>query len=182
MAPSMVELTTDRLRLRPRIRDDLEACIAMDLDPQVGRYLNPFGPPTEFERRSALEKQMAGDWPPLGGVWAVERRDNPTFLGWCGLFPLEDSGLIEIGYRYNVTAWGQGIATEAATRVMEFGFGDLGIDPIVAVTHPENTASQNVLAKLGMTPRGLRRHYGLDLAFYELSCADYSAGSSLRDE
>jgi RimJ/RimL family protein N-acetyltransferase len=178
----MVELRTDRLRLRPRTRDDLEACVAMDLDPQVGRYLYPFGPPAELERRAALEKQMTGDWPPQGGVWAVERHGDPAFLGWCGLFPLEDAGLIEIGYRYNVAAWGQGIATEAAARVLEFGFGELGIDPIVAVTHPDNTASQNVLAKLGMVPRGLRRHYSLDLAFYELSRADYSACSSLRDE
>lgn len=153
----------------------------MDLDPEVGRYLYPHGRPTVGERRAALERQTAGDWPPVGGIWVVEWTHAPGFLGWCGLFPLQDSGLVEIGYRYTPGAWGKGVATEAAMRVLRHGFEDLGIDPIVAVTHPENNGSQAVLTKIGLRAKGLRFHYGLDLSFFELSKSDYLAQVSQRD-
>jgi ribosomal-protein-alanine N-acetyltransferase len=67
------------------------------------------------------------------------------------------------------------VATEAAQAVLEHGFRTLGFDPIVAVTHPDNRASQRVLEKLGFRSEGCRFHYGADLAFYALSCADYLA-------
>lgn len=44
---------------------------------------------------------MLVDWPEIGGYWVAEWRDRSGFLGWCGLFPPEDSGLVEIGYRFN---------------------------------------------------------------------------------
>ncbi|MDP6344301.1 MAG: GNAT family protein, partial [Alphaproteobacteria bacterium] len=47
------------------------------------------------------------------------------------------------------------------------------LDPIVAVTHPDNLASQRVLAKIGLRAEGRRFHYGLDLAFFSLARADY---------
>jgi len=176
--PSQTPLETARLRLRPRVRDDLESCVAMDMNPAVGRYLYPHGRPTEAERRAALERQMAGDWPPGGGMWVVEWRDNPGFLGWCGLFPLQQSGLIEIGYRYLEKAWGGGVASEAAACVLDFGFRALELDPIVAVAHPENVASHRVLEKIGLRRDGLRHYYDLDLAYFELSRADYLAAAA----
>ena len=169
-------MSTARLKPRPRTRDDLETCLAMDLDPEVGRFLYPHGRPTEAERRAALERQLAGDWPPIGGTWAVEWREAPGFLGWCGLFPLQESGLIEIGYRYLGKAWGHGVATEAAACVLDFGFQELALDPIVAVAHPDNVASHRVLEKIGLRRDGLRHYYDLDLAYFELSRAAYVAG------
>jgi RimJ/RimL family protein N-acetyltransferase len=166
-------LCTPRLRLRPRTSADLEACVAMDLDPQVHRFIYLDGPPDPARHRRHLQSRIASGWPPEGGIWVVEWQDEPGFLGWCGLFPLEDSGLIEIGYRYVRAAWGQGIASEAGRAVLDHGFRDLGIDPIVAVTHPDNRASQRVLEKIGLKARGRAFHYGLSLAFYHLSRADY---------
>lgn len=168
-------LETERLRLRPRTMADLDDCLAMDFDPEVGRYLYPHGRPSREERRRVLQEQLSGTWPPVGGAWTVEWCDRPGFLGWCGLFPLQDSGLTEIGYRFIPTSWGRGVATEAAARVLAHGFQALEIDPIVAVTHPENKASQAVLTKIGLRYQGLRFHYGLDLSFFELGRADYLA-------
>ena len=105
----------------------------------------------------------------------MERLDRPGFLGWCGVFPLEASGLMEIGYRTLRAAWGRGFATEAARAVLDHGFRVLDIDPIVAVTHPENHASQRVLAKIGLVPQGSRFHYAQQLAFYRLTRAAYLA-------
>jgi RimJ/RimL family protein N-acetyltransferase len=65
------------------------------------------------------------------------------------------------------------VATEAARRVLGHGFRDFEFDPIVAVTHPENSASQNVLKKIGLRSGGLQFHYGLDFRFLSLARADY---------
>jgi [ribosomal protein S5]-alanine N-acetyltransferase len=106
----------------------------------------------------------------------VAWRDEPGFLGWCGLFPLEHSGLIEIGYRYVRAAWGQGVATEAARAVLDHGFGTLAIDPIVAVAHPDNRGSRRVLEKIGLRQAGEAWHYGKWLPFYRLTRAAWLAG------
>jgi RimJ/RimL family protein N-acetyltransferase len=168
-------LTTQRLRLRPRAMSDLDACVAMDLDPDVHRFIYGNQPPDPAQHRANLRARIAGAWPPKGGIWVVEWRDLPGFLGWCGLFPLEASGLIEIGYRYIRSAWGQGIATEAARAVLDHGFRELGFDPIVAVTHPANLASRHVLKKIGLNACDSAYHYGQWLSFFRLSRTEYLA-------
>ena len=176
-AMQQATLTTQRLRLRPRTMADLDACVAMDLDPAVHRFIDS-QPPDPTERRAQLRTRIAAGWPTRGGTWVVEWQDAPGFLGWCGLFPLEDSGLIEIGYRYLPTSWGRGVATEAARAVLDHGFRALVFDPIVAVTHPANLASQHVLAKIGLAARGSAFHYGQRLRFFHLSRAAFLSAES----
>ena len=168
------ELETARLRLYPPRLADLEARLAMDRDPEVMRFIRPVSEDIEADRQQ-LRERIQGLVEPHQHFWHVERRDRPGFLGWCGVFALEDSGLIEIGYRYVRAAWGEGIATEAAAAVLDYGFRALGIDPIVAVTHPDNRGSQGVLRKIGLRPAGQAFHYGQDLAFFRLSRSDYLA-------
>jgi RimJ/RimL family protein N-acetyltransferase len=168
-------LWTRRLRLRRRTLDDLDANLAMDLEPQVHRYIFAKAPdPAHW--RARLAAQITSGWPPIGGIWTVERQGEPGFLGWCGLFPLQHSGLIEIGYRYLPAAWGQGIASEAGRAVLAHGFGELGLDAVVAVTHPDNRASQRVLEKIGLRPAGEAWHYGQWLRFFRLDRTHYRAG------
>ena len=171
-------LTTERLRLRARTMADLDACVAMDLDPEVHRFIYGNSPPGRREHRAHLRARIASGWPAEGGIWAVEWRHAPSFLGWCGLFPFEDSGPIEIGYRYTRSAWGQGVATEAARAVLDHGYRTLGFDPIVGVTHPANFASQRVLEKIGLQPRGTAFHYGQAVSFFEVSRGAYLAAAS----
>jgi RimJ/RimL family protein N-acetyltransferase len=167
----LVSFQTARLNLRPRDMADFDANLAMDLAPDVGLYLYPLGRPSEAELRQKLCRQLAGDWPDRGGVWSVEWREAPGFLGWCGLFPLDGGELIEIAYRYGAAAWGRGVATEAAAAVLELGFETFGFDPIVAVTHPGNAASKQVLRKIGLKSMGLKKAYGLELSYFELAAA-----------
>ena len=171
----MTDLVTARLSLRPFAMADVEDCLAMDLDPEVHRYIYFDGPPDAEAHRGKLRRRVEEGWPETGQIWTVERRHDPGFLGWCGLFPLEDSGFIEIGYRYRRAAWGQGVASEAARAVLQHGFTVFGFDPIVGVTHPDNLASQRVLEKIGLRLQGSARHYGLDVQFYRLDRADYTS-------
>ena len=175
------ELETPRLRLRPRTPSDFDACFAMDQDPEVARFI--WGEPPEPESyREVLRGRFASDWPPEGGIWTVEERAAPGCLGWCGLFPLEETGLIEIGYRYLPKAWGRGIASEAAARALDHGFRVFGFDPIVAVIHPENRASQRVAEKIGLRRQADGVHYGVTVAVFSLSRADYLEANKSEDD
>lgn len=171
-------LETDRLLLRPRVLSDLDANMAMDMDPDVNRFIWGDSPPDWQAHKEELIRRISSDWPSVGGIWAVERKAEPGFIGWCGLLPLEDSGMVEIGYRYAKAAWGQGIATEAAQKVLAHGFDVLGLDPIVAVTHPDNVRSQRVLKKTGLKRIGMSFHYGRNLAFFRLDADDYKAAQT----
>ncbi|MGG4166355.1 GNAT family protein [Rossellomorea vietnamensis] len=60
----------------------------------------------------------------------------------------------EIGYIVNPDYWGKGIATEVATLLIDFGFGELKLHRIYATCDPRNTGSSRVLEKVGMTKEG----------------------------
>ncbi len=166
-------LETARLRLYPPRLADLEARLAMDRDPEVMRYIRPI--PTDIEgQRADIRARILGQAGPAGHNWHMERLERPGFLGWCGIFALEDSGLMEIGYRLRRAAWGQGYATEAARAVLDHGFRVLEIDPIVAVADPDNRASLGVLRKIGLRPAGRAFHYGEELPFFRLARRDYA--------
>ena len=47
--------------------------------------------------------------------------------------------------------WDLGYASEAAAAALRFGFEELRLDEIVAVTVPANIRSQQVMRRLGMT-------------------------------
>jgi RimJ/RimL family protein N-acetyltransferase len=144
---------TERLILRARGLDDLEACVAINSDPRVMTYL---GTPWPLERqRVHLSRQMDADWGPGLGYWSIFRREAPgDLLGWAGVVPVGDGPEVQLAYRLKPDAWGAGIATEAASRVLAHAFGTLALPCVVALIHPDNGGSQNVIAKLGFSRDG----------------------------
>jgi RimJ/RimL family protein N-acetyltransferase len=75
-------------------------------------------------------------------------------LGWAGVVPVGDGPEVQLAYRLKPDAWGAGIATEAASRVLAHAFGTLALPCVVALIHPGNDRSQNVIAKLGFSRDG----------------------------
>lgn len=65
----------------------------------------------------------------------------------------------ELGYAVRADDWAKGYATEAATLMLDFGFGTLGLHRIQAACGPDNRPSQRMLAKLGFTPEGRIRDH-----------------------
>ncbi|MDJ0980428.1 MAG: GNAT family N-acetyltransferase, partial [Kiloniellales bacterium] len=168
----MRELLTSRLRLRGFRQDDLAALVAMNRDPEVMRYIRAVGSEEEETRKAAALISDNQDKPL--GIWAVEGRDDGCFHGAAMLICLPEGDDIEVGYRLVKAAWGRGLATEAALCLRDHGFEELGLEEIVAVADPGNTASHKVLRKIGLSFRGLRRAYGVDgLHFFGLTRGDW---------
>lgn len=162
-------LDTERLVLDDWSADDAGPLAALSADAEVMRHIGSGArslAQAESEAREFLAAPGAG---PLG-LWAIRDRMRRDFLGWVGLLPLDGGEEIEIGYRLPRHAWGRGIASEAAGRLLRHAFEDIGLERIVAVTSRENVGSQRVLTKLGFRYRGLRRVYGIDdVWYYDLS-------------
>lgn len=88
------------------------------------------------------------------GLWRIELRATADFVGYCGIRPylLDDVSEIEIGWHTKKAIWRQGIATEAAMAARDLAFGRFDVTRLVAVVHPQHSASRRVAEKIGMRP------------------------------
>jgi RimJ/RimL family protein N-acetyltransferase len=76
---------------------------------------------------------------------------------------------VELAYRLARSSWGQGLATEAARALVEYAFTVVELPRVVAVTYPDNRASQRVLEKLGFVPGGFIDYKGVQAAHYVIT-------------
>jgi RimJ/RimL family protein N-acetyltransferase len=102
--------------------------------------------------------------------WAVERREDGAFLGYCGLKRVDAqgtdlTGALETGWGIREEMWGKGYAREAAAASLDRAFGSLGADCVYAFTVAGNRASWGLMERLGMTRRA-------DLDFHDPSFSD----------
>jgi RimJ/RimL family protein N-acetyltransferase len=148
----MTELRTARLLLRSWRGSDLATWHALNTDPEVRRHLP--GMPSREDTDAAAARFQAGLDARGWSFWAVEVRGTGEFIGMAGLDPVEEGQPftgVEAGWRLARAAWGHGYATEAARAVVEFGFAELDLPEILAVTVPGNERSRAVMRRLGMT-------------------------------
>lgn len=143
----MTALQTMRLTLRPCQPSDRTDFIGLERDPEVMRFLNG---------GHAVDRENAGPnatfLMPEGTepcVWTARRTTSGAFVGWFCLWP-ESGTLAELGYRLRRMDWGQGLASEGASALVEWGFRKGGYDKIVATTMAVNYASRRVMEKIGM--------------------------------
>ncbi|MGO4371700.1 GNAT family N-acetyltransferase, partial [Paenibacillus sp. MCAF20] len=86
----------------------------------------------------------------------------------------------ELAYWMGKPYWGLGYATEAARRVVQFGFEELALNRIHAAAMTRNPASYNVMIKAGMKyegtfPQHIKKWEQYeDLVFYGLNRSDWS--------
>jgi ribosomal-protein-alanine N-acetyltransferase len=157
-----MRLETARLIIRSFEPRDAEAWLALVTDADVRRYLPARPTPTldaffgGLERRYAMERERGF------AMWAVEDKATGAFIGQCGLYPIEGIGPeIEIAYHYIKASWGKGYGTEAATAVLAYAFGTIGLDRVIALVMPENLGSCRVVEKAGKQFEGTATYYGI---------------------
>jgi RimJ/RimL family protein N-acetyltransferase len=176
-APRITQLPTERLVLREFTRDDVDALVALDADPRVMRFIGDGSVGSREACEAAIERVLARYAEDTGlGIWHATRQDDGSFVGWVSLKPCGDSTDIEVGYRLLHDAWGHGFATELTRAMLHRGFDEVGLDRIIAVTHPDNFVSQRVLAKAGLRDEGWGRYYGRDLRLFAMDIALWRAG------
>lgn len=146
---SAINLSTPRLFLRPFLPADAGEAFRLNADPEVMRFL----PKDEVfanveEAGYFMERYIAGMKEVPFARHAVVRKEDNTWLGWCGLKAL-DNGEVDLGFRFHRQYWGQGYATESGKAWLDYGFGERGLKIIIGNAAVGNTGSQRVLEKLG---------------------------------
>ena len=134
-------IETDRMLLRPFEPDDVAAYAAIRAKPEVVRHL-PGGEATvqqadEIAKRIVLD--FAAQWDKVGyGPWAVIEATSGRLLGHTGLRRLpEMGGETKILYMLDSSAWGRGLAAEAAIAARDFAFTKAGLSRVIAMALPE---------------------------------------------
>ena len=147
-----LSLFTDCLSLREFVETDFDALREIDTDPEVLRYRSRSEITPAQTREFLMQAQaQAAEQPRQQYALAVVLRDGERLIGQVGL-TLISSQYDEafMWYSVNRRDWGMGYATEAAGRLLRFGFEEAGLRRIFAECHPDNLASARVLEKIGM--------------------------------
>ncbi len=148
------ELATERLLLRRLKLSDAESLHAAFSDAELMTYWSS-GP---HKTLSQTQAYITGNMKPDIPTWAITHNQG-LVMGWAVLIPHRDN-VREIGYILRRDAWGKGYAREAAERVIQYGFEELGLRRIFADVDPDNIASVALLEKMGFMREGcLRREW-----------------------
>ncbi len=146
-------IVTARLLLRPFVETDLDFLYATYSRDDVARYL--YTPPlTRAEAAETLQKRMRrtaflaeGE----GIALMVERRDTGTPLGDVLLiWNSEQHRQAELGFVFHPDYHSQGFAREASEAMLRIGFAQFGLHRIIGRCDARNTASSELLERLGM--------------------------------
>lgn len=183
----MIQLETDRLILREWNPEDREPFARMNADAMVMEFLPRLLDPPASDK---LVERFKAHFKRHGyGPFALELKETGEFMGFVGLRQVEFDApftpAVEIAWRLSYDFWGKGYATEAAQRVLQYGFEDLKLKEIVSFTVHDNSRTLHIMEKIGMKRDekgdfdypGLAKGHPLGrFVLYRLKVKDFQAG------
>ena len=82
---------------------------------------------------------------------SIIEKGSGEFIGWCGLDHRNQTHEFPVlFYLLQESYWGNGLGTEAAQAVIDYGFGELGLSRIDSGAASDNLASKRIMEKIGM--------------------------------
>jgi ribosomal-protein-alanine N-acetyltransferase len=151
-AARVESLRTPRLSLRRPVPADIDAIHAITSDPRTTVH-NPADLLTTRADAEELYRRWDQQWHTHGlGYLVIRRRDAAEILGFCGVkvVRFRSREVLNLFYRLTPAAWGDGIASEAATAVVAWA-GNVKPDlPIIARVRPDNIASRRIAVRTGL--------------------------------
>ncbi|MCB9034611.1 MAG: GNAT family N-acetyltransferase [Chitinophagales bacterium] len=152
--------TSERLGFRNWSKEDIAAFAALNANMEVMQHF----PNTHTkEETKAMITRFQDHYEKYGYTYfATDVLDTGEFIGFIGLafqsYTSEFTPATDIGWRLKKNAWNKGYATEGATRCLEYAFTTLQLDKVIATCTINNTKSENVMRKIGMTKLGYFKH------------------------
>ena len=148
---SHVVVETDRLTLRHLTEADGDFILRLLNEPSFLEFVGDKGVRTLEDARAYINDGPVASYEQHGfGLYLVERTNDRTPVGMCGLLKRDTLDDVDIGFALLPEFWSQGYAVEAGQAVLARGRTVHGLDRIVAITAQHNDASKRVLEKIGM--------------------------------
>lgn len=146
-----LELRTERIEIRHLYVDDRLEMMKLLSNAEVMEY--SFSEPmNQSEAKNYLLSAIDSNKKYGYGIFALSLIEGNSFIGYCGYTyyaELDGTVEIELGYRLHPQYWGQGLATEAASKVLTYGQDQLGLGRIISLIRKGNKPSIKVATKIG---------------------------------
>ena len=148
-----MQLETSRLIMRPWLDGDAPALYELARDPRVGSAAGWPAHESPEQSLDILRTILRGP-----EQYAITLREGGALVGAIGLKTREDCPYLPaddeyaVGYWIGVAHWGQGLAPEALTRLIEHARDDLQARAIWADHFLCNAQSHRVMEKCGLAP------------------------------
>jgi [ribosomal protein S5]-alanine N-acetyltransferase len=157
------EIETERLILRRFHEGDVQALYLLGSVPEIIRYAQSRPLASLEEARALLVAAPFHDYATRGyGRFACVWKASGAVIGFSGVKYVPEFADNELGYRFLPEYWGRGLATEAGEASIDYARSSLGLSRLIALVHPDNTASARVVTKLGFAVEQQVRYSGLD--------------------
>ncbi|MET8359097.1 GNAT family N-acetyltransferase [Micromonospora sp. NPDC005171] len=145
-------IRTARLVLRPVTVDDLDDVYAFQRRPDVVRWMLGAEPRTREQSRASVLAMTGEDaWRAEGDCLTVAVVADAAVIGIVELvWRSQLDRTAELGFVFHPDHGGRGLATEAATALLDWGFTEFGLHRVYGRCHGRNTASARMMARLGL--------------------------------
>ena len=152
MYPPFVGIQTRRFNLRLLNDSDAGFILGLLNEPDWLKYIGDRGVQTLDDAKTYIHSGPLAMIEKYGfGLYLVERKEDYTPLGLCGLLQRDGLNWPDIGFAYDAQFRRQGIAFEAAQATLEYAQNVLGLTKVAALTALNNDPSMGLLKKLGFT-------------------------------
>jgi len=153
-------IETDRLILRLIKNKDSKDLFSILSSENITKYYGMF-PMKELSEAGKLISKFENSFREDKSIrWGIELKNSEQIIGTCGFHNWNKRHFrAEIGYELGEQFWKNGYATEAVLAIIDYGFKNMELARIEAITYPENEASKNMLIKLGFEYEGLLKKY-----------------------
>ncbi len=147
----MIILETERLVLRKFTSDDTGFVLEIVNDPDWLKYIGDKDVHNHDDALNYITQGPVASYEKNGfGLYVAILKNTKIPVGICGLVKRDGLDHPDVGFAFLAAHRGKGYATESAAAVLEYGYKELGLDKILAVTSPDNDASGRVLEKIGL--------------------------------
>lgn len=159
---------TQRLRLKPILESDLNALHDIFINPYVRKYLcdDKIFSLKQVEEMLTESQKLFNE--KKFGLWFIETKDYKEIIGFVGLWYFFNETQPQLAYALLPKATKKGYATEAAIRILEYCFDELGYQYLLASCDQPNVESRKVAERIGMRQVEEKIVNGLPTLFFKV--------------
>ncbi|MCU4992262.1 GNAT family N-acetyltransferase [Bacillus cereus] len=163
----MIVLETERLVLRWFDIKDAPFILELVNDPAWIQYIGDKRIKNLEDAKKYILNGPVDMYNKMGfGLYLVERKEDLTPLGMCGLIKRDSLEDVDIGFAFLEKFRSKGYGFESASAVIEYGVQKLGLKRIVAITTIDNIYSGKLLEKVGLQFEEIISDSGEDLKLF----------------
>lgn len=146
---------SQRLSFRKLERSDFNACLEFFQNPLSNRYWKSDVTDPVVLCKDWSDKQFSRYKDNKGGMNVLIHKKSQELIGWCGLLIqiVDNVEELEVGYSIIPKYWGNGYATEAVKKCVDYAFENNLRDSIISIIQVNNVESERVAIKNGLIPK-----------------------------